>query len=527
MSFTASLEDIVRENRNQLLGIHSSWKRIPLKEIASILNGFAFASDQFTSEPVGVPLIRIRDILRNETETYFTGDFDKEYLVEAGDLIIGMDGDFNSTLWSGRKALLNQRVCKVTPDERFYDRRFLSFALPGYLKAINAHTSSITVKHLSSRTVSEIPLPFPPLPEQHRIVAKLEELFSDLDAGVAALQRAKANLKRYRAAVLKEAVEGTLTAEWRTKNPNVEPGSVLLERILVERRRRWEAEQMAAFEAKGKTPPKNWQGRYKEPATVGAMELSALPEGWCWGTVDAAAQVTKLAGFEYTKYVKYDPAGDLAVIKAENAGKLGFKWTDFSFVKSKTVEHLTRSRLRGGEVLMVFVGAGVGQVARVPKDRSYFLGPNISVIRPDENLLLPEYLEIFLRSWIGFQLTMSFTKAVAQPSLSMGTIRMIPIAFPPINEQKEIVREVEARLSVLDNCLLRTEQGLSRAARLRQSILKRAFEGKLVLQDPRDEPTDGKSERSREGRKSVRDNDDATMTVEEKRQMALKFVDKE
>lgn len=102
-----------------------------------------------------------------------------------------------------------------------------------------------------------LPIPLAPQNEQRRIVAKIEELLSDLDAGVAALTRARANLKRYRASVLKAAVEGALTAEWRTRHPQVEPASKLLERILTERRHQWEADQLAKFAAAGKQPPKN------------------------------------------------------------------------------------------------------------------------------------------------------------------------------------------------------------------------------------------------------------------------------
>ena len=105
-----------------------------------------------------------------------------------------------------------------------------------------------------------------PLNEQRRIVAKIDELFSDLDAGVAALERARANLKRYRAAVLKAAVEGKLTEQWRAEHPATEPASKLLERILAERRKKWEVDQLAKYAAAGKTPPKDWREKYVEPA---------------------------------------------------------------------------------------------------------------------------------------------------------------------------------------------------------------------------------------------------------------------
>jgi type I restriction enzyme S subunit len=134
-------------------------------------------------------------------------------------------------------------------------------------------------------TVESLPVPLAPSAEQRRIAARLEELLSDLDAGVAALERANANLKRYRASVLKAAVEGTLTEEWRAAHPDTEPASKLLDRILAERRRKWEADQLAKFAAADRTPPKNWQSKYAEPAPPDTSALPSLPTCWCWASL--------------------------------------------------------------------------------------------------------------------------------------------------------------------------------------------------------------------------------------------------
>ena len=139
--------------------------------------------------------------------------------------------------------------------------------------------------------MSQVRVPIPPLNEQRCIVAKIEELFSDLDAGVAALERAKAKLKRYRAAVLKAAVEGRLTEEWRAKHPSKETAPQLLARILRERRRKWEEEQLAAYARTGKKPPANWKGKYKEPVAPDEANLPLLPDGWCWTTMESVAQI--------------------------------------------------------------------------------------------------------------------------------------------------------------------------------------------------------------------------------------------
>ena len=354
--------------------------------------------------------------------------------------------------------------------------------------------------------------PLAPSEEQHRIVEAIESYFTRLDDAIATLERVQRNLKRYRASVLKAAVEGRLVpteAELaRAEGRDYEPASVLLERILEERRRRWiddAAEKgRAKAEDKAKKAGKAWTVRveekalkterekavkkYKEPTAPDTEGLPELPEAWCWLTIDATCFVTKLAGFEYTKFVTYDQDGDLPVLKAENAGLDGFYATEFSKVKSESVKHLTRSELFGDEVLIVFVGAGVGKVARVPTNQKYFLGPNIAMIRPDPSVADPAYLELYLRSGVGKQRALFFSKAVAQPSLSMGTVRKIPLALPPLQEQKRIVTRAENLLERMRHLEGELSDGLARASRLRQAILKWAFEGKLVDQDPTDEP---------------------------------------
>ena len=199
-------DEIVESSTSPLLAIHPSWERARLGQVADVLNGFAFKSE-FFSHDEGAPLLRIRDVGQSSTNVRYVGAHDSRYLVHAGDIVVGMDGDFRVARWKGPPALLNQRVCKITVHSpEIYDLSFLLYALPGYLDAINAHTSSITVKHLSSRTIEEIPLPLPPLNEQRLIVAAIEEPFSRLDAADELLRRATLRLKGLRRAVLSRVV---------------------------------------------------------------------------------------------------------------------------------------------------------------------------------------------------------------------------------------------------------------------------------------------------------------------------------
>jgi hypothetical protein len=171
MALTIPVSEIVEKSSNRLLGKHESWGRVLLGDVATVLNGFAFKSSEFSND-TGMPLIRIRDVGKDSSETNYLGECDPRYIVEPDDLLVGMDGDFNCARWRGPRGLLNQRVCKITLKSDIYLPRFLDYTLPGYLKAINDVTSCVTVKHLSSKSIEEIPLPLPPKEVQERLVAR-------------------------------------------------------------------------------------------------------------------------------------------------------------------------------------------------------------------------------------------------------------------------------------------------------------------------------------------------------------------
>lgn len=334
--------------------------------------------------------------------------------------------------------------------------------LRGAKRRAESLASGTTFLELSGANAKKLPIPLVDLEEQRHIVADIEKQFSRVDEAVANLERVKANLKRYKASVLQATVKGQLVPTEagvaERKRCSSEDGGQRLQRILQERRNQWSG-----------------RGQYKEPAKAGLVPFD-LPAGWIWTAIDSVAFVTKLAGFEYTKFVKYDGQGDLAVIKAENAGLDGFHRTSFSRIRRETVETLTRSQLVAGDLLMVFVGAGTGKVASVPADQPYFLGPNIAMIRVKSSEASPQYVEYYLRSPAGFSLALGLAKAVAQPSLSMGTIRTIPIALPPLAEQHRIVAEVDRRLSIAREVEAEVDANLKRAQALRQVVLARAFQ---------------------------------------------------
>lgn len=147
---------------------------IKLSNAVEILSGFAFKSELF-SDSDGIPIIRIRDVVRGFSETRYTGDFDAAYIIQNDEIVIGMDGNFNAAKWRGGPALLNQRVCRIKADTRILDEGYLFHFLPLALKKIEDATPFVTVKHLSVKDIREIDIPLPPLPEQRRIAAILDQ----------------------------------------------------------------------------------------------------------------------------------------------------------------------------------------------------------------------------------------------------------------------------------------------------------------------------------------------------------------
>ncbi len=188
------------------------WRTKKLGDVLEVQNGYAFGSEEFNSTK-GMPLIRIRSLKAGtETETRFSGDYDNKYVVKAGDLLIGMDGEFGCYEWKGSPALLNQRVCRLQGFSGELVPRFVFYGVNDYLKAIEDVTGYATVKHLSSKQILGIEFPVPPLPEQQRIVGLLDEAFAGIATAKTTaeknLQNAHALFESYLQSVFTERGKG-------------------------------------------------------------------------------------------------------------------------------------------------------------------------------------------------------------------------------------------------------------------------------------------------------------------------------
>lgn len=212
--------------------IPEHWRWTLLIDVASILYGFPFNSEKFNEVHVGKPLIRIRDILAGKTNTYTDEWCPTQYKITAGDMLIGMDGNFQVGFWQSEDAWLNQRVCKITTNDDFLLQKFLFYYLPLVLKEINGTVSYSTVKHLSAKLLNGIVIPIPPLAEQKRIVAKIEELLPLIDRYEKAWSRLEEFNRRFPADMQKSLLQMAIQGKLVEQRPEEGTGEEVFNRLM-------------------------------------------------------------------------------------------------------------------------------------------------------------------------------------------------------------------------------------------------------------------------------------------------------
>jgi type I restriction enzyme S subunit len=402
----------------------------------------------------------------------------EKYQLHDGDIVITRTGAGvgNSFLVEGCPlAVFASYLIRFKPHPLINPRYFAYFLKsPSYWGVVSLRSAGIAQPNVNAQKLASIEVPLAPRKTQDAIVAEIEKQFTRLEAAVAALKRVQANLKRYRAAVLKAACEGRLVpteAELaRNEGRSYETGEQLLARTLEERRDKWEGDQLDKMHTSGK-PPENdgWKRKYRKPEVPEPADLTVLPEGWTWATIDQVFVCLDGRRVPINKDERLRRGGDIPYYGAN--GQVGLI-DDYIFNEPLVlvVEDET------------FVGRTV-PFSYLIKGKSW-VNNHAHVLRTT-GTVSPEFLNYSLSFYPFTPLT---TGSTGRRKLTQKALLQAPYPLPPIEEQVRIAAEVERMLSIGDEINHDLKRDIERADRLRQSILKRAFEGKLVPQDPNDEP---------------------------------------
>lgn len=435
----------------------TKWGLVPLREICFAQAGFAFSASLFNSNKAGLPLIRIRDIDRGFSETYYSGEYRPEFLVKKGDWLIGMDGNFSVRQWQGETALLNQRVTRL----HFFDDRinqsFVSMALEEHLHSLMGTKSYTTVDHLSTKQIEAAPIPLPCLKEQNFVISRMSELKIDLDK----LREKQNFLRNLNLAVRKSALDAISTARseedfqtaWKRIEENwdaiVDSQSSIKDlRALI-----------LNLAIKGRVTSvitKN-DSAAKELASVKKTEVRELfkgrdsesdvyPKNWAVASFPNIGQWVAGSGFPTDEQGHTDkeilfckvsdmnlPANSRHLVEANNT------------IDSATAKKLRATILKEGTVVFPKIGGAIATNKRRLIVKPTIVDNNCMGITPC-SVIDSEWLFILLSS-IDF---VKYQSGTSIPSISQRTLDQIEFGVPPLNEQKMIVEKVSQLMKICD-----------------------------------------------------------------------------
>jgi type I restriction enzyme S subunit len=419
----------------------------------------------------------------------------RKYVLNDGDVVISRAGSvgYSYLIRQPRPAVFASYLIRFKP---LINANYFKWYLqtPAYWNAISEESLGIAVQNVNASKLAELAVPVAPLIEQSRIVAKLEELLSELDDGVAELKVAQKKLVQYRQSLLKAAIEGALTAEWRAKNRPAETGAQLLKRILTERRVHWEARQLAKFEEQGKPPPQDWRKKYVEPVEPNSNDLPSLPSGWVWASIDQLASIGTGVTPLKSK-VQYYESGEVPWV---TSGALNQELVVAAsgFVTPLALRECRLEVYPIGTLLVAMYGEGRtrGKCSELAMPATINQAIAALVLEGSARKC-KQYLKTFL--FKSYEDMRNQASGGVQPNLNLQIIRSIAVPLPPLDEQTVVQDLLGKLLDVMRRQISAIDQSVKQSLAQRQNVLRAAFAGQLVAQDPDDEPASALLERIR------------------------------
>ena len=369
----------------------------------------------------------------------------EKYLLKTGDIVISRAGSvgYSYLVKNPQNAVFASYLIRFRPISKIIDENYLALFLksPSYWKIISSEKAGIALLNVNATKLKQIEIPLPPLAEQRRIVAKLETLFAELDAATDSLKKAQAQLQRYRQSILKSAFDGELTREWREGHSDS-----------------WESMNLNEFIT---------------------LESGSRPKGGVRGILEGVPSL----GGEH--------------LNAEG----GFNFEKIKYIPAAFFESLNKGRIYPDDIIVVKDGATTGKTSFVGEDFPYAraaVNEHVFIVRIDPHIAFPQFVFHYLFSDEGQKQILSDFRGATVGGISRNFPLKVNVPIPPLTEQEQILSELERCFSITDEVEATITSELRRAESLRQSILKHAFSGKLVPQDPNDEPASVLLEKIRE-----------------------------
>lgn len=399
--------------------IPKHWQVKRLGDVAQYINGRGFKSSEWKKK--GIPIIRIQNLNNPDAlYNYAEDDFDQKYQILKGDMLFSWSASIDAYIWKGEKAWLNQHIFKVEENSELCKKFYLFYYLKKIIREFYSAAHGSGMVHITKKSFESTPIPIPPLAEQQTIVAKIEELFSELEKGKEQLETALAQLKVYRQSLLQAAFSGKLT------HPDVKEGE--------------------------------------------------LPEGWKWVKLGEVANITDGDHQAPPKETHGIPFITISNVN-KNTNRIDFSET-FK-VGIEYYKNLKESRKpQKGDVLYTVTGS-FGIPILIDFERDFCFQRHIGLVRP-LNGIDQKWIYYLLQSPEIYNQAKKTATGTAQKTVGLSSLRNFEVPYSEIHIQQEIVQILESKLTVCDKIEETIKQSLAQADVLRQSILKQAFEGKLV-----------------------------------------------
>lgn len=426
--------------------IPSEWKVCRYKNLCIIQSGSPFDSSKF-SNVEGFPLIRIRDITSGRIETYYEGEYSDEFIVHKGDLLVGMDGDFNVRIWQNNDALLNQRCCRIFANNDV-DQTFIYFTLPYILERINKLAYSTTVKHLSTTDLYDSFIMLPSLKEQHSIASFLDTKCGEIDSLISLQEEMISELQAYKQSVITEAVTKGL-------DPNAKMNCCA------------SREKNDACISSSETQPAI-ERKFKDS---GVEWIGEIPEGW---EVLALKRIFKIiAGATPKSENEAYWDGDIAWITPADY-KTEQKYVSFGRRNlSEQGYHACSTVLLPKGSIVFSKRAPIGLVAITERELCTNQGCLGCVpIRDVSNVFMYYLLSVYTEQ---FEL---YGSGTTFKEISANNFANFKLMLPPLSEQQAIASYLDVKTSQIDSLISLKQQKIDELKSYKKSIIYEYVTGK-------------------------------------------------